>query len=170
LRPGGRRNYFPQRRKAAKIYENFYDPDLRPEEFRANVKKAVFIFILTGAFSVGAFAQSGSGETIEPPPASSGLMSDGCTWFPDGNYRDCCTAHDEEYFAGGSWKARWRSDKKLFQCVAAKPKFYNKMVAPFIWLGVRTGGAPWLNTRFSWGFGKRKKSSDRILKKKKTKS
>ena len=134
------------------------------------MKKAVFIFILTGAFSVGAFAQSNSGEMIEPSPSSTGFVSDGCTWFPDGNYRECCTVHDREYFAGGSWKERWRSDKKLFQCVAAKTKFYNKVVAPVMWLGVRAFGVSWLNTKASWGFGKKKKSSGRISKKKKSQS
>ena len=68
---------------------------------------------------------------------------------------------------GGSWTQRWRSDKKLFLCVAAKPKFYNKLIAPVVWLGVRVGGVPWLNTSFSWGFGKRKKPAGKVLKKKK---
>jgi hypothetical protein len=134
------------------------------------VKRTIFIFILTGVFAAGAFAQSNSAEINEPPPVSTEFPSDGCTWFPDGNYRDCCTVHDREYFAGGSWKERWRSDKKLFQCVAAKPKFYNKMIAPIMWLGVRSFGASWLNTKASWGFGKKKSSSVKIPKKKKPQS
>jgi hypothetical protein len=83
------------------------------------------------------------------------FVSDNCTWFPDGNYKDCCVQHDREYFNGGSWKERWRSDKKLYKCVASKPKFYNKIVAPFMWLGVRAFGVPWLGTKASWGFGKK---------------
>lgn len=132
------------------------------------MKKVIFIYILTILFSVSAFAQKNSAEIAEQQSSvSSEFVSDGCTWFPDGNYYDCCVAHDREYFAGGSWKQRWRSDKKLFQCVAAKPKFYNKLIAPIMWLGVRTFGVPWLNTKASWGFGKKKKSSEKILKKKK---
>jgi len=134
------------------------------------VKKIIFICILTILFSVSAFAQKNSAENVEPQPVLTEFVSDACTWFPDGNYRDCCEAHDREYFVGGSWKERWRSDKKLFQCVAAKPKFYNKLVAPIMWLGVRTFGVSWLNTKASWGFGKKKKSSDKILKKKKPRS
>lgn len=143
---------------------------MRFRRARLSVKRAIFIFILTVLFSVSAFAQENSGEIVEPQPSSNEFVSDGCTWFPDGNYRDCCVVHDREYFAGGSSKERWRSDKKLFQCVAAKPNFYNKVIAPIMWLGVRVFGVPWLNTKASWGFGKKKKSSDKISKKKKKQS
>jgi hypothetical protein len=85
------------------------------------------------------------------------FRTDNCTFFPDGNYADCCVAHDLEYYAGGSWKLRLKSDNRLFKCVAAKPQFYNKIVAPVMWLGVRAGGVGWLRTRFSWGFGQRGK-------------
>jgi hypothetical protein len=132
------------------------------------VKRLIFILILTVSIFVSAFAQGKSAEISgQQPPDSIEFVSDGCTWFPDGNYYDCCFAHDREYFAGGSWKERWHSDKKLFQCVAAKTKFYNKLVAPFMWLGVRVFAAPWLNTKSSWGFGKKKKPSDKISKEKK---
>jgi len=131
------------------------------------LKTYLFIFILTILFSANVFSQNNSAETSEPPSDPAGFVSDGCTGFPDGNYLDCCVAHDREYFDGGSWSERWRSDKKLFQCVAAKPKFYNKLVAPVMWLGVRAFGVPWLNAKFSWGFGKKKKLTDKILKQKK---
>jgi hypothetical protein len=130
------------------------------------VKKIIFVFILTVFCSVGAFAQENLAEINEPKSDLTGFKSDGCTWFPEGNYRDCCEAHDREYFAGGSWKQRWRSDKKLFLCVASKSKFYNKILAPAMWLGVRVGGASWLKTSFSWGFGRRAKHSDKTPNKK----
>jgi hypothetical protein len=135
--------------------------------FGANVKRIIIIFILTLFLSVAAFARQNSVATDDPAIDPTAFKSDGCTGFPDGNYRDCCVAHDREYYAGGSWKARWRSDKKLFLCVASKPKFYNKLIAPVVWLGVRVGGASWLNTSFSWGFGKRKKPSVKIREQKK---
>lgn len=134
------------------------------------MKKAIFVLILTVWFSAAAFAQKSSFETAAPLISASEFASDGCTWFPDGNYRECCEAHDREYFAGGNWKARWRSDKKLFLCVAAKSKFYNKFVAPVIWLGVRAGGVSWFNARFSWGFGKKKKYAEKVLRRRKTQS
>lgn len=109
---------------------------------------------LAGAQTTAPTATATATTTDDPD-----FVTDNCTWFPDGNYADCCVQHDREYFAGGSWKARWRSDKKLFKCVAAKPKFYNKLVAPMMWLGVRALGVPWLKTRASWGFGKRIKAA-----------
>lgn len=132
------------------------------------MKKLIFIFVLTAVFSAAAFAQTKPDETL-PPPTLEWVESESdiCTWFPDGNYEDCCVAHDREYFFGGSWKERWRSDKKLFQCVWSKPKFYNKIVAPVMWLGVRVFGVPWLKTKASWGFGKKKKPSDKTPKRKK---
>lgn len=132
------------------------------------MKKLIFIFTLAVVFSGGAFAQAKSAGSFDVPRGWADSESDGCTWFPDGNYRDCCVVHDREYFFGGNWKDRWRSDKKLFQCVWAKPKFYNRLVAPVMWLGVRTFGVPWLNTKASWGFGERKKSSGKLTKKQKT--
>lgn len=131
----------------------------------AKVIKLIFILTLTAVFTAGAFAQTKSAETITPALGWSESDGDGCTWFPDGNYRDCCVAHDRAYFFGGSSKQRRHADQMLFQCVWAKPKFYNKLVAPVIWLGVRVGGVSWLNASFSWGFGKKKKKiSDRITK------
>ncbi|MBX3245318.1 MAG: hypothetical protein KF685_12780 [Acidobacteria bacterium] len=83
------------------------------------------------------------------------FRSDGCTMFPDGNYRECCVSHDEDYYFGGSGKERWRSDKRLFKCVKAKRGWQNKIAAPVMWLGVRVGGVSFLPTPFRWGFGKK---------------
>jgi hypothetical protein len=127
------------------------------------VKKIIFIFLLTVSLSVAAFARQ---NPMEAKLDLTEFESDGCTWFPDGDYRDCCVAHDREYYAGGSWTARWRSDKRLFQCVVAKPGLHNKLIAPVMWLGVRVGGAPWLRTSFSWGFGKRQKPGAKAVEKK----
>jgi len=73
--------------------------------------------------------------------------------FPDGDYGDCCQAHDRDYYRGGTKAERKASDKRLEQCVRAKGhKFLSKM----IYLGVRIGGVPWLPTSFRWGFGQKK--------------
>jgi hypothetical protein len=88
----------------------------------------------------------------------SGAKSDGCTLIPDGHIRDCCLRHDQEYFVGGTRKERRESDKRLYNCVRKKKGFVHKLVAPFIWLGVRIGGVPFLSTPFRWGFGIPKKS------------
>lgn len=127
-----------------------------------------FLFILSVAvlFALNVSAQKISDEKAEKQTALAEFVTDGCTFFPDGNYFDCCVQHDKEYYAGGSSKERWRSDKKLFSCIAAKPKFYNKLVAPIAWLGVRVGGVSWLKASFSWGFGKNKAYRKKIAKRK----
>lgn len=122
---------------------------------------AVFFF----SFNIIAQEKSAVSDT-KLRVASSEFVTDNCTFFPDGNYADCCVQHDREYFAGGSWKQRWRSDKKLFLCIASKPKFYNKLVAPVAWLGVRVGGVSWLNASFSWGFARNKSYLEKVNKKK----
>ncbi len=86
--------------------------------------------------------------------APADFVGDGCTMFPDGDYRDCCQAHDRDYYRGGTKAERKASDKRLEQCVRDKGhKFLSKM----IYFGVRIGGVPWLPTSFRWGFGQKKK-------------
>ncbi len=101
-------------------------------------------------------AQSGSNGGVQIVSAE--FKSDGCSWFPDGDYLACCVEHDAAYFKGGSWTKRWRADKRLFKCVAAKRGFRHKLIAPVMWLGVRGGGASWLPTPFRWGFGRKQPS------------
>jgi hypothetical protein len=114
------------------------------------IKKLLFISMFL--FAANVFAQDAKQPAkIEVPPD---FVDDGCTWFPDGNYVDCCVIHDKTYYVGGSWKQRWKADGKLFKCVAAKKGVYPKLLAPIIWAGVRIGGAPFLPTKFRWGFGK----------------
>lgn len=84
------------------------------------------------------------------------FKSDGCSWFPDGNYTDCCVVHDQAYYAGGSWKKRLRADNKLFICVAKKKGWYQPLIAPVMWAGVRVFGVSFLPTSFRWGFGNKK--------------
>ena len=99
-------------------------------------------------------------QTNSPTPTDSttqkipeGFVSDGCSHFPDGDYKDCCVAHDVKYYYGGSWRERWRADNELRKCVAAKN---HKVLSVMIWMGVRAFGVPWLPTKFRWGFGKKK--------------
>lgn len=112
------------------------------------------VFALTILFSVSAFSQT---KTVsEAPVIPADFKGDGCSNFPDGAYGDCCFEHDKAYYVGGSWKMRWRADKKLFQCVAAKKGFKHKLIAPIMWAGVRVFGVPFLPTSFRWGFGRKK--------------
>ena len=120
------------------------------------MKKITFIFLLLCLFPLGILAQNESDAVAKIVPAT--FKSDGCSLFPDGGYRDCCVAHDNAYYFGGSWTKRWQADKKLFKCVAGKKGFQHKIIAPLMWLGVRAGGVSWLPTSFRWGFGRRKSS------------
>jgi hypothetical protein len=95
-------------------------------------------------------------EFIEPPAEFKG---DGCTLFPDGNYRECCYLHDLDYFKGGTAAERRQSDKRLYRCVRSKKGWQNEMAAPVMYLGVRLFGVQGLPTPFRWGFGQKKKRS-----------
>lgn len=107
------------------------------------------LFLLDPGIKV--FAQSTNGP-VQPP---AGHKFDGCSMFPDGDYGECCEAHDRDYFIGGTSAERKASDKRLRDCVRAKG---HKYIAPLMYLGVRIGGVSWLPTPFKWGFGQPKNS------------
>ena len=125
--------------------------------------KLLIVFALSLTFSGGAFAQNNSAKP-ESPTVPADFISDGCSQFPDGDYTDCCVEHDKAYFNGGSWIMRWRADKKLYKCVAAKKGFEHKFIAPVMWAGVRVFGVSFLPTSFRWGFGRVKTSEDKSSK------
>jgi len=109
--------------------------------------KLTLLILVILAMSISALGQSATGEVSK-------YKSDRCTWFPDGDYADCCAAHDQEYFVGGGLKARLASDKRLRKCVLAKGGgFKRKLLANAMFVGVRIGGVPFLPTPFRWGFG-----------------
>ena len=115
------------------------------------VRATVFIAVLLLA-SVPAAAQVKA--RVEPPADFTG---DGCTLFPDGNYRECCYRHDLDYFRGGTERERRESDKRLYRCVRSKKGWQNEIAAPLMLFGVRVFGVSFLPTPFRWGFGQRKK-------------
>lgn len=82
------------------------------------------------------------------------FRSDNCTLFPNGNYADCCVAHDKDYYFGGSLKERRASDRRLRECVRSKGKGWkHQFLADLMYIGVRIGGVSFLPTPFRWGFG-----------------
>ena len=116
------------------------------------MKKFIFVLLFLILFFVSAFSQNKPASGVLTVPE--GFVGDGCSRFPDGDYADCCFEHDKAYFVGGSWTMRWRADKKLYKCVAAKKGFEHKFIAPVMWAGVRVFAVPFLPTSFRWGFGK----------------
>ncbi|MDP2644282.1 MAG: hypothetical protein Q8P24_05035 [Desulfobacterales bacterium] len=89
-----------------------------------------------------------------PRPAEPPLkpfVSDGCSWWPDWDYSDCCYNHDKDYWRGGTPGERKASDVRLMQCVSGK----GHTIMPLImYTGVRIAGHGWLPTPFRWGFGR----------------
>lgn len=82
-----------------------------------------------------------------PPRA---FESDGCSAFPDGDWAQCCVEHDVEYWCGGTADERKRADARLSACVAESG---HSILGPFMYAGVRMGGAPWWPVPWRWGFG-----------------
>lgn len=78
------------------------------------------------------------------------LVSDGCTWFPEGAWHACCVQHDERYFIGGSLRQKLDADRSLAACVS---RAGHPLVGSLMFLGTQLGGIPWLPTPFRWGFG-----------------
>jgi len=76
-------------------------------------------------------------------------LVDGCTLWPEGDWHDCCLAHDHAYHAadrGGFW-ARRRADLTLARCVTASG---HALMGKVMFLGVRLfGWIPWLKQRCS---------------------
>ena len=116
----------------------------------------IAILLVSLALLVPARSQVIDGPTSVLKEAPADFVGDGCTWFPDGDYADCCLAHDRDYYRGGTNEERKASDKRLAQCVRAKG---HKYVSRLMFLGVRVGGVGWLHTPFSWGFGQRKRET-----------
>jgi len=78
------------------------------------------------------------------------FTTDGCSWWPDGTWVECCVTHDMWYWCGGSCDEREHADADLRQCVAANGP---GGMGTTMYLGVRVGGAPWYPVPFRWGYG-----------------
>lgn len=79
------------------------------------------------------------------------FISDGCTFFFDGTWGECCLAHDHDYWQGGSADLRDRSDKNFSACL------YEKTGNRYMSLGAygitRFLGVPYVTTPWRWGYG-----------------
>jgi len=62
------------------------------------------------------------------------MPSDGCTFFPDGNYVSCCEAHDAAYGAGYN---KWKADMDLRNCAM---RCHKPILAWIMWIGVTLFG------------------------------
>ena len=91
-------------------------------------------------------AKRGAGSELPPRP----FTSDGCSLWPDGDWLQCCVAHDIDYWCGGTTAQRAASDLRLKQCVAAAGHAKTGAVME---IGVYLAGASWLPTPWRWGYG-----------------
>lgn len=106
--------------------------------------------MIINLFSMIAACQFSGAKPIKP------YTTDGCSKFPEGTrqHRDlwhqCCTAHDQKYWVGGSFDERLQADLELRSCVQSvgEPAIAELMLA-----GVRVGGSPWWPSTFRWGYG-----------------
>ncbi len=121
----------------------------------------LLIFVLAASSAAQLAPPVPTTQSTPPDPLKARVMppefqSDGCTLFPDGNYRPCCVEHDKDYFFGGTTRERRASDIRLYRCVKGTRGWQNKIAAPLMLIGVRVGGVSFLPAPFRWGFGKKK--------------
>lgn len=62
----------------------------------------------------------------------------------------CCTPHDQAYFEGGWYFARWKADLVFFGHLVRHGGVLGLPIAILMFVGVRVGAA------FSFGFGKKR--------------
>lgn len=85
------------------------------------------------------------------------FSTDGCSLFPDGDsaqptlWCDCCVAHDQSYWRGGTAVEREAADAALRGCVLARTG--RETLAAQMYRGVRLGGTPWMPAGFRWCYG-----------------
>lgn len=112
--------------------------------------RRVKLIIIACLFSMFTGCQIFGPDRLQP------FTTDGCSTFPEGThkYRDlwhrCCTAHDQKYWAGGSYEERLQADLELRACVQSVGK---PVIAELMLAGVRVGGSPWWPSTFRWGYG-----------------
>ena len=86
-------------------------------------------------------------STAMPPHP---FTTDGCSLWPDGQWRPCCIEHDVLYWCGGpSWQRR-KADHLLRVCVRQHSSALN---ADLMYIGVRLGGSRLLPFPWRWGYG-----------------
>jgi len=89
-------------------------------------------------------------KTWEEPLPPHRFESDGCSWWPDREWVECCVIHDSVYWMGGTSEERIQADGEMRNCVSSTG---HPVISSIMYYGVRAGGVYWLPTSFRWGFG-----------------
>lgn len=79
------------------------------------------------------------------------FASDGCSAVPDGNYCDCCYAHDLVYWRGGTAGQRLQADEDFRACLRGKTG--GEALPALMYYGVRVGGHPAWPLPWRWAYG-----------------
>ncbi len=79
------------------------------------------------------------------------FVTDGCSLWPDGNWAECCVAHDIPYWCGGTARQRRDADRALRACVANRASAW---MGALMYAGPRIGGHPLVPFHWRWGFGR----------------
>lgn len=66
------------------------------------------------------------------------IRVNGCDFWPDGSWKECCDVHDIEFYTPGNFTDFLASNYSLFQCVNENSFFVNAIV---MFIGVMVGGA-----------------------------
>lgn len=72
------------------------------------------------------------------------IHTNGCSFWPDGNYLSCCEQHDVAYLVGGNWLDRWQADLELAKCVK---RSHSSWMAGLMFLGVMVFGVLFFHWR-----------------------
>ena len=75
------------------------------------------------------------------------FTTDGCSFWPDGDYVECCIVHDMAYWCGGSFWERMAADAEMAACVEG-------LNATAMYAGVRAFGWCWVPAPWRWGYGR----------------
>lgn len=94
-----------------------------------------------------AFCRAQRGDDQLPPKR---FTSDGCSLWPDSDWRHCCVTHDMAYWCGGTARQRASADKMLQECLVENG---NPTMGAIMRAGTRVGGGTLWPTPWRWGYG-----------------
>lgn len=78
------------------------------------------------------------------------FTTDGCSFWPDNGWQQCCIEHDVDYWCGGSDVDRCAADRRLRACAETSG---HGTVGRVMYFGTRLGGHPWVPFPWRWGYG-----------------
>ncbi len=70
--------------------------------------------------------------------------------YPDGGWRECCVAHDMDYWCANAQTTRREADRAFMTCVTSHSNAFNGRLT---YLGVRVLGHDALPFPWRWGYG-----------------